>query len=139
MSPLPTAERVAIWKGSQGEVEISRVGSSVALLRMVGVAEHAAAPVIEVALSSLFAGAHSLHTFWDLRDLVQYHSAVRVVSTNVLLNHRSSVLSVHTLSTSKIVAMGVAVANLALGGIVENHTNAASFEGALRHLLRTAL
>ena len=139
MSALPSAERVAIWKGSQGEVEISRSGPVVAIVRMAGVAEHAAAPVIEVALSSLFTGGHSFHTFWDLRDLVQYHSSVRVVSTNVLLSNRPKVLSIHTLSTSKIVAMGVAVANLALGGMIENHTNAASFEGALRHVLRTSL
>jgi hypothetical protein len=136
MSAVPGAERVGIWKGSQGEVEISRCGSAVALVRMAGAAEHGAAPVIEVALSSLFAGGHSLHTFWDLRDLVQYHSNVRVVSTNVLLNNRPRVLSVHTLSNSKIVSMGVAVANLALGGIIENHTTAASFEAALRQLIR---
>ncbi len=139
MSALPAAERVAIWKGSHGEVEISRMGPAVAHVRMAGVAEQAAAPVIEVALSSVFAGTHSLHTFWDLRELVQYHSAVRVVSTNVLLNHRAHLLSVHTLSTKKIVAMGVAVANLALGGMIENHTTAASFDGALRHVLHTTL
>jgi hypothetical protein len=64
-----------------------------------------------------------------------YHSDVRVYSTNVLLANRKVVQSVHTVSTSKIVAMGVSVTNLALGGLITNHKTAISFEAALREVL----
>ena len=135
MSLLSSAESIGKWKGAQGEVEIYRFGSIAAYVRMAGIAEQAAAPVIERALDGLFRSAGALHTFWDLRELTNYHSDVRVYSTNVLLAHRSRLTSVHTLSTSKIVAMGVSVANLALGGIITNHKTAASFESAVRGVL----
>lgn len=135
MSLLASAESVAIWKGANGEVEILRFRHEAAYLRMVGVAEQPAGRVIERALESVFASAQMLHTFWDLRDLVNYHSDVRVLSTNVLLANRKKLASVHTLSTSKIVSMGVSVANLALGGIIKNHKTAVSFELAVREVL----
>jgi hypothetical protein len=136
MALLSDAESVAIWKGTQGEVEIFRFGSVAAYLRMKGLAEQPAAPLIKRTLETLFAASISLHTFWDLRDLTNYHSDVRVYSTSAALAHKKKLASLHTLSTSKIVAMGVSVANLALGGIIINHKSAESFERALRDVLR---
>jgi hypothetical protein len=135
MSLLSSAESVALWKGANGEVEILRFHYEVAYVRMVGLAEHPAGPVIERALDSVFASAQMVHTFWDVRDLLSYHSEVRVLCTNVLLANRKKLAAVHTLSRSKIVAMGVSVANLALGGIIENHKTIASFELAVRQVL----
>src|SRR3954470_12408897 len=132
MTLLSGAERVGRSSGSQGEVEVLSVRNGVASLRMSGIAEQPAGKMIERALEQLFARSERLHTFWDLRDLVNYHSDVRVCSTNALLAQRGKKLvSVHTLSTSRIVAMGVSVANLALGGIIQNHKTAMSFEMAL--------
>jgi hypothetical protein len=135
MSLLASAESIGKWKGAQGEVEVYRFESVAAYIRMEGIAEQAAAPVIERALDGLFRSVRAIHTFWDLRDLINYHSDVRVYSTNVLLAHRARLSSVHTLSTSKIVAMGVSVANLALGGIITNHKTQVGFEMAVRGVL----
>jgi hypothetical protein len=136
MTLLSGAEIVGRWSGSQGEVEVSRLRNVVAYVRMSGVAEQAAGKTIERALEQIFARSEQLHTFWDLRDLVNYHSDVRVCSTNALLAQRKKkLIAVHTLSTSKIVAMGVSVANLALGGMVQNHKTSASFELALRAVI----
>jgi hypothetical protein len=136
MALLSGAESVAKWTGAQGEVEILRLRDVVAYLRMSGIAEQPAGKVIERALEQIFARSKQLHTFWDLRDLVNYHTDVRVCSTNALLAQRKKKLAaVHTLSTSKIVAMGVSVANLALGGMVQNHKTAVSFELAVRAVL----
>ena len=132
---LAGGEVTGRWNGSQGEVEVVGVRARIAYVRMAGVAEQAAGRVIERALTQVFMGAESLDTFWDLRDLVNYHSDVRVLSTNVLLANRRKLQSVHTLSTSKIVAMGIAVANLALGGIITNHKTPQSFEFAIRAVL----
>jgi hypothetical protein len=138
MSLLARAEPVAKWKGAQGEVEVLRLSPTVVYLRMEGIAEQPSGPTVERALLSLFRGSHGLHTFWDLRDLINYHSDLRVCSTNALLANRTDLLSLHTLSTSKIVAMGVAVANLALGGIITSHKSAMSFESAVREALSNA-
>ena len=136
MTLLAGAEIVGRWNGPQGEVEILRLGNVAAYVRMSGVAEQPAGKVVERALEQIFARSERLHTFWDLRALVNYHSEVRVCSTNALLAQRNKKLvAVHTLSTSKIVAMGVSVANLALGGMVQNHKTSASFELALRAVL----
>ena len=136
MTLLSGAETVGRWSGAQGSVEILRLRNVVAYLRLTGVAEQAAGKVIERALEQIFTRSEQLHTFWDLRDLINYHTDVRVCSTNTLLAQRNKKLkSVHTLSTSKIVAMGVSVANLALGGMIQNHKTSASFEMALRQVL----
>ncbi|HKU37168.1 MAG TPA: hypothetical protein VJR89_03455 [Polyangiales bacterium] len=136
MSLLTGAETIGSWKGAQGSVEILRLRTTVAYIRMVGIADQPAGKIIERALEDIFTRTDKLHTFWDLRDLVNYHSDVRVCSTNALLAQKGKKLSaVHTLSTSKIVAMGVSVANLALGGIVQNHKSAVSFEAAVRAVL----
>jgi len=102
---------------------------------MTGNVEQPAGRVIEVALESVFRSSQGVHTFWDLRDLVSYHSDVRVCSTNVMVAHRKLLRSVHALTTSKIVAMGVSVANLALGGIVTHYKSAQEFERAVRAVL----
>src|SRR5262249_20293673 len=113
-----------------------RLRNVVAYLRMTGIAEQAAGKVVERALEQIFARSEQLHTFWDLRELINYHTTVPVCSTNALLAHRNKKLkSLHTRPPSTIVTMGVSVANLALGGMVTNHKTSASFEMAVRQVL----
>lgn len=71
------------------------------------------------------------HTFWDLEQLERYDSGVRVHATQALLDNRAHVICVKVLAKSKIVRMGVAVANLALGGMIENLDTRLLFERAL--------
>ena len=131
MASINDAVPGACWRSEQGEVTISRRGLRVAVLRLTGITDQPAAPIIERTLTQLFAETTQLHTFWDLEQLVNYHSDVRVFSTRVLLAHRAKLASVHTLSTSRIVGMGVSVANLALGGIIQMHKTRDSFDQAL--------
>jgi hypothetical protein len=69
--------------------------------------------------------------FIDAEELVRYDSGVRVAMTEWVSENRSSLHSVHALVKSKIVAMGAAVANLALGGFVTIHRDRTSFERAI--------
>jgi hypothetical protein len=135
MSLFAGAERIASWSGAQGELEIYRLRAHVVCLRMIGNVEQPAAKVIESTLAAAFKGGKRLQTFWELGELVSYHSDVRIYSTNVLLANRSQLESLHTYSTSKVVAMGIAVANLALGGIITAHKTRDSFDQALRRAI----
>lgn len=129
-------ESLGTWRDPRGEVEVLRLRPWLACIRMVGVAGEPAGQLIERLLAKEFAGTARLHTFWDLRDLQNYHSEVRIRSTNVLLANRARLQSVHAFSRSRLVAMGVSVANLAMGGIIKSHTTAESFTAALAETLR---
>ncbi len=130
------ADSLGTWRDARGEVEVLRLRASIAYIRMVGVAGEPAGQLIERLFAKEFAGQPRLHTFWDLRDLQNYHSEVRIRSTNALLAVRPRLQSVHAFSRSRLVAMGVSVANLAIGGIAKTHTSAESFDAALDEIMR---
>jgi hypothetical protein len=76
-------------------------------------------------------GEHSgLHVFHDWSGMTGYDSQARIAITNWGLARLKQMRSVHVLHGSKLVAMGVAVANVALGGIVNVHQNRGSFDRA---------
>jgi hypothetical protein len=128
----PTPSLLATWRGADGEADVQQWGPYVTCVRLVGTAEQSAAKVISRALEQAFATGKHLDVFWDLEKLVNYHSDVRTVSTRVLLTHRAQLASVHAYSTSKIVSMGVSVASLALGGLIQAHKTRSSFDRAIQ-------
>ena len=132
-----TAAKLVIgsWRGASGALEITQLAESLVYLKLTGVNDQTAAPVIERTLTKQFTQTQQLATFWDLGELINYHSDVRVFATRVLLAHRNQVLGLHTFTRSKLVAMGVSVANLALGGIVSSHPTREAFEEALHEFL----
>jgi hypothetical protein len=136
LNRMPDALRSAVslgnWRGESGEAKVSQLSKYVTLVRLVGQAEQAAAPIIFRSLEQAFAAGHSLDVFWDLEKLINYHSDVRTESTRVLLTHRPQLHSMHTYSISKLVSMGVSVANLALGGIIRMHKGRATFDAAVQ-------
>jgi hypothetical protein len=129
---LEASTQLAAWRNERGEVTVSRLGRRVVYLRLIGFADQPVARVIEQALQPMLAQNSTVACFWDLEKLVNYHSDVRVVSTQVLLSQRARLDSVHAFSTSKLVTMGVSVASLALGGLIQMHKTRALFEAALR-------
>jgi hypothetical protein len=68
----------------------------------------------------------------DFWEMLTYDSGVRTSMTNWSLAHRASIASVHVLTRSKLVAMGVAVGNLALGGLLKPYSTRASFDVLLK-------
>lgn len=69
--------------------------------------------------------------FDDLENLEGYDSTVRLKLTTWSRENRSKIVAFHILTRSRIVAMGVTVANLALGGSIRPHLDRRSFEEAL--------
>jgi hypothetical protein len=73
--------------------------------------------------------------FYDLWELESYESELRKQMTSWVMERRSLVAEMHVLLRSKLVSMGVSVANLALGGIITTHTQRAPFQKAFDRVL----
>lgn len=74
--------------------------------------------------------------FHDWFQMTGYDSGSRIDLTNWVMGHRTeSRLFIGT--RSKLVAMGVSVANLALGNMIESHSSPATLEAALDRLLES--
>jgi hypothetical protein len=74
------------------------------------------------------------HLFFDMGELASYHPDVRRDLTQLFLDQRQRVLSLHVLARSKLVRMGVSVARLALDALV-GHSDKNSFNRALNAAL----
>jgi hypothetical protein len=75
---------------------------------------------------------------FTLDELEAYTSAVRKNTQRALLHHEERWTRVFTLVRSRVVVMGVAVANVALGGRIEAFTERAAFERAIAGALSRA-
>ena len=62
-----------------------------------------------------------IHVFFDLSPLQNYDSALRMQVTEHFRRDLERIGSLHVCARAKIVAMGVAVVNLALGGIITSY------------------
>jgi hypothetical protein len=77
-----------------------------------------------------------LTVFHDWIDMKSYESICRIRLTRWSLARLDSYAEVHLGVASKLVAMGVQVANLALGGLLTAHSQRARIEYELRRVLR---
>jgi hypothetical protein len=126
------------WSDDKGGCAVVQEGLTTVRIVMTGSVTGELALHVVDALTSLFARGKKWHLFWDLEELKAYESVVRVECTNVLLRHWPQVDSLHAFAVSKIVRMGVAVANLALRNRLVSHGERASFEAELEHALGSA-
>lgn len=72
-----------------------------------------------------------LHLFMDLEHMTNYESALRTVLTHTFLPERERFGVFQVLASSRLVAMGVSVASLALGGIIQTTGERDVFKQAL--------
>lgn len=127
----PTIDE-AFGAGRKGDPRVVVVTPHVLLVTLEGYLEAATGHAIAATIDRrLEASRGRLHLFFDLERVVNYHSEVRTGLTRVLLARRPKVASVQVLTRSKIVKMGVAVANLTLGDVVRTFESRVAFEGAL--------
>src|SRR5215472_17870922 len=76
--------------------------------------------------------------FGDWYEMTGYDTDVRHELTKTVSKLRSRIASIYVLQRSKVVAMGIAVANLALGGWVRSTTSRAEFDRELETRVRDA-
>ena len=76
-----------------------------------------------------------LFVFHEWSKMTGYDSSCRARITTWTLANIDAYAEVHVAFRSKLVAMGVQVANLALGGLVRSYSDAGSLQVALRATL----
>lgn len=81
---------------------------------------------------AVVANGSPLESFLDFGDMDVYDSELRSELTGWGLRNRPKMKSIHAFSRSKIVIMGASLASIALGGMVQVHTDLATFEAAAR-------
>lgn len=118
------------WRTARGRVGIWTPGPTLMVMSLVGHGEGRFAAPSVAALARL--SKHDrLSLFVDAEAMDSYDSPIRTELTAAVFPDRARYDAVHVLVRSKMVAMGVTVANLALGGIVHSHTERATFKAAL--------
>jgi hypothetical protein len=118
------------WTDERGKLEISSPRPGMVLQRFEG---HACAPMADAIISRLDAEIVSHGTivvFDDWAEATGYDSEVRLKLTEWTGKHETQVRETHVLLRSKLIAMGMAVANLALGGHLRTYTSRTAFDAA---------
>lgn len=104
---------------------------AVVLQRVEGYADLSVAEAIARHLGAHLERGFSLAIFDDFEQLTGYDSDARLSLTAWTKQNAARIRTIDILVRSKLVAMGVSVANLALGGNIRSHSVRARFEAAL--------
>jgi hypothetical protein len=121
-----------LWQGTSGTLRLRWNGRGAI---ETTVREHGGEELVDIVtqrMESSLREAQRVQLFFDLGAMHSYDSAMRVRWTEWLKKHLSQVDRLDVIARSKIVTMGVAVANLALGGIITVHSgHQGSYDAAL--------
>jgi hypothetical protein len=129
--PAAMSESTDRYTSTRGEAVVTVPKADVMVLKITGHLDRAMGLHIIECLNRTIVVPKKLHVFCDWAEMTGYESDVRSSFTQWVATHRSRV-TFHLLVGSKLVAMGVSVANLTLGGILVGYSNRASFDAALR-------
>lgn len=106
--------------------------ATIVVSRVAGRGSEEVAETMIEEFDRLFADDSALSIFTDMSEMSDYSSKARALLTNWTKKNMPRTRTVHVLVKSKLVAMGVSVANLALRSGMKIHSSAASFEDAVR-------
>jgi hypothetical protein len=115
----------------RGVMTIERPAPHVMVVRGHGYAEAAFTGPVLAARDAIIDERGHIALFDDLERVTGYDSEVRTRLTGWASEHRRQIVAFHILTRSRLVAMGVAVASVALGGHIRAHTQRSAFERAL--------
>ena len=127
------------WLSDRGQLVVTSPAPRVISLAFTGHLEVPLARRITLSVDQLLNAGHRPHVFNDWEHMSGYDSPARVLLTEWALRQRTHFASVHLLLGSRLVAMGVSVANLAIGGIINPYMDRAAWERTLlRHSAQAA-
>lgn len=121
---------------SRGELELWLASPDVVIQRIRG---HASLPFAEAIgrfNDRLIRAGKKPLIFNDWEEMTGYDSDSRPPLTEWTARNRESLRGINILVHSKLVAMGIAVANLATGGITKTFSSRAEFEQTIAQALR---
>jgi hypothetical protein len=115
----------------RGEAFLSFVAPNVLLCTIRRHVSELLGAAIVLEFDRMLAQCTRMHLFIDADEMTGYDTEFRSRSTEWGSRARPRLISNHVLVRSKIVAMGVTVANMIIRGNVEMHSNRADFEKSL--------
>jgi hypothetical protein len=115
----------------KGSCECTIPQPSIVLFKVKGHLEKPVGRQIVEVMDKMVAAQRHFDAFCDFSEMTGYDSEVRTMWTQWVASYRTR-STIHILVGSKIVSMGVSVANLALGGVLVGYTSHAMFDAALR-------
>jgi hypothetical protein len=128
------AEHADTYQSSRGTLHVSRPARGVLLTRAERTLTTEGGLAIERLMRRIAAEDGRLIVFNDWEAMLDYDSECRTRLTRATLELKGSVEGLHILFASRVVAMGVQVANLAVK-IITVHTARPTFEAAVREAL----
>ena len=127
----PTFE---VWQLRGSSIRVDWSHANVVALTVVGYGHAAFGPPWLRRATEALRTSERLTLLIDFWDMPSYDSQLRVSMTEWALEHRSRLEPTHMLARSPIVRMGVAVANLALGGLIKAYALRANYDAAVKQL-----
>jgi hypothetical protein len=115
-----------VFEHGRGRVTITPLGPRTSHFVVEGARDDVLADAITAEGSRISRDGDGI-ALHDWSKLQSYTSSARAKLTDWMMEHRQGFASVHILVSSNLVAMGVNVANLALGGFLHAGTDAAAF------------
>jgi hypothetical protein len=125
-----------IWQRPDAHFEIRMVTPSVVLDKIVGIIDDDLAATVAVAFEEILSRAARPHTFHDWSEVAGYSPGARKLLTDAVAAQRPRMRSVHILFSSRVLAMGISVANVVLGGYIKAYGDRESFRAAYEDALR---
>ena len=129
---LESGSTFEVWQVRSSTMRLDRSHAGVVALTLVGHGHtEFAAPMLRC-WTEAARKSERVTLFVDFWEMPGYESQLRVSMTEWALAHRAQLEPMHMLARSSLVRMGIAVANLTLGGLIRIHTQRPSYDIALK-------
>jgi hypothetical protein len=126
------------WEGERGEARFWIAAPTVVLITLAGHVSADLAPAVSQAFRQSVLAASAVHGFADFFGLESYDPEVRRGLTQVVADLRPRIAALDVVLRNRMVAMGVSVVNLALGGLLTVHRSQVRFDQLLNEAIARA-
>lgn len=134
----PREDGVEAWVSETGAIELERPEPAVLVARFRDHLTEDFAPALMTALDDVLATEEHLTVFVYADALQSYDTGLRLQMTNWIRRRRHRLAGVHLVYASQVIALAVALVNLAVGGLLRGYDDRAAFDAALAAAVRAA-
>jgi hypothetical protein len=125
------SENSTLYAATRGSVVVTQLAPGHVLLTLFGYNDGELAPAYYGALNAVVAAAGFLVVYMDSREQTGISSSERDRATVWTKELGSKYRAGHLLFRSRLLELAVAIANLALGGVVRTYSKVEAFEKAI--------
>ena len=128
-------EYLARWRTERGHGSAVRRSSIAVLITAHGHLDAQPGMQLLRVLEEALVTEPGAHFFCDFGTLDGYHSSIRVEGIRILVKHRRALHGVTFYTRSKVAMIGIAMAHLALPGMIRTFTEPDQFALALQRVI----